>query len=562
MAQKNAVYKILTPGMDAEAAGQVYIFKENRNADQKYSLESELVSNGWRYIQNDFKSYLNDTQKNTQPGENSKITIPEEEMDKLIDLCLEYAEVDHPCDKNILRNSLSRVLTWDSEYGIFSYKAPEMEGSSGLVKESIDKAFFGRVTKLSNQSDNSKYKNYQRQLFTPEPSEKSRTYILQFAYLLKMTSEDTRTYLTKWSFSDDIRWNSPWELAAAYEIECNPAREEDRASTFWDAVQQRIAINKNNPNGSENQVYLEFIHRKEQQEYDAWVKSYREHCNRNLKDAFLCHWAWLLLVSSADDAQKRIVPTLSDKEIYTYLPNNYRRLNEYVQAHVPSLEQESSEIQPDLPQEDHALQQKIIHVMKNRHLRLVAAAYMYARLNYTRKEKTIDLQYLEHSVYYTLPLRNLGFHALPTSVQKIENRHQAKKKQAPSETGPLFNQLSRSDVIRLGIELALTVEGINQLLTIGGFYKLYARDFFEYALKRTLYELESFHYTDGYRFGAKNSINARNDDDLDNARRAIKRNFLLCLEENYHQLSPKNWSDCCKYEPNWVKKGIREDGCK
>lgn len=126
----------------------------------------------------------------------------------------------------------------------------------------------------------------------------------------------------------------------------------------------------------------------------------------------------------------------------------------------------------------------------------------------------------------------------------------------------MFNQLSRSDVIRLGIELALTVDGMNQLLTIGGFYKLYARDFFEYALKRTLYELESFHYTDGYRFGAKNSINARNDDDLDSARRALKRNFLLCLEENYHQLSPTNWSDCCKDEPNWVKKGIREDGCE
>lgn len=559
MSQKNAVFKIATPGIEAEVAGQLYISKEKQNNNKKYSLENELVSNGWRYIQNDFKSFLNSEQTNTNFDEGSEHSIPEEEMDKLINICLEYAEVDQLYDKNLLRNSLYRVLTWDPEYGIFSYKAPEAEGSSGLIKESIDKVFFGRVSKLTDKNDNSKYRYYQRHLFVSEPPDESRKLILQFAYLLKMTSEDARTYLTKWSFADDIRWNSPWELAAAYEIECHPAREEDRASSFIEAIVQRIQINKENPNVPENREYLDFIRKKEQEEYSAWIRSYCEHCKQNQKEAFLCHWAWLLLASRTNHTGKRIVPSFSEQEIRTKLPALYSSLMEYVQKYISPSGSILSAAAQSITQEDQALQQEIINVMKNRHLRLVAAAYAYARLNHTKAEKPVELCCPEYSISYVPPQRELGFTELPTSIFKIENKFKAIKSDAVPEITPLPNRFSRSDVIRLGIELALTTGGINQLLTIGGFYTLYARDFFEYALKRTLYELESSLYTDGHRFAVKDSANARNDDDLDCARKELKEKFMLCLEENYDQLSLENRSDCYKDEPNWVKKGIRSN---
>lgn len=539
MAQKNAVIKIATPFMHAEAEGRVYIEKSSPDTEKHYSLESDLVGNGWRYIQNDFKTYLNNSRRNLQPDMSAEIIVSES-IDNLVDLCMNYAEIDSQDARNALRNSAKRALLWDKEYGSFSYPAKEIPGSSLLIADSIDKAFRTEgAQKLSSKADNSLYRNYQRNLFTTEPSDKSRKMILQFAYLLKMSGEETNTYLTKWAFSDSIRWDNPWELAAAYEIECCPAREEDRADSFLEAVEARVQRNAAAPNAPENQKFLEFLRSKEQQEYDAWVNAYRKHCSRNQQEAFLCHWAWLLLIPGKKNPLKRLIPATSAKELGAELSGSYRRLKEYVQTYVP-LDHEAV-IGEALPQKDYDLYQRIVQIMKNRQLRLAAAAYVYAHVSNTENEQELKLTYQGQSVTYTLPNRNLGFYGLPKYAAKLEYRQ----------------KLFRSDVISLGIALGLTTRGINQLLDIGGFYELYARDFFEYALIRALHELESSFCTDGFRLAAQSSTEIRCDDDLDKVRQKLRETFLLCLEENYSQLTNK--TEIEKSEPNWIKYTIRTD---
>ena len=537
MSKINAADPLATVVMAAKAKENQNIIGQKRNDDQRHSLEKELVGNGWRDRRNDFKAFLNNKLANADLFNGNENNIPEEEMDKLIDTCLEYAEVDQPVGKDTLRNSLHRVLIWEPELGLFSYIAPEIEGSSGRIKEAVDKCFFPGKSNLKDKGDHAKYRKYIRHLFTSEPSEESRKLILQFAYLLNMTSKEAQTYLTKWSFGENIRWNSPWELAAAYEIERRPAREEDRAEDFLQSIKNRIDINGEKPDDPENKKYLAFIHEKEHLEYSAWVSSYNEHCQRNQKEAFLGHWAWLILALRKKRAWNGVIPKFSYKKICNVLPGLYSRLTEYAQKYIPRSGSIPSVTAQNMTEEDQTLRQEIINVMKNRHLRLTAAAYVYARRNVPAEGWRVSLVQLN----YVLPRKELGFDELPVSVQEIEGK----------------SSISRSDIIHLGIELALTVDGINQLLAIGGFYELYARDFFEYALIRTLSELKKTRDTDGRRFGVKNNAVARNGKDIKKAREALKEKFISCLDENYEQLTEENGNNLREGEPNWIKEGIR-----
>ena len=126
-----------------------------------------------------------------------------------------------------------------------------------------------------------------------------------------------------------------------------------------------------------------------------------------------------------------------------------------------------------------------------------------------------------------------------------------------NRTAYVPNRPTRSDVIRLGIEFALTGEGINHLLSIGGFYQLYSRDFFEFTLKKVLHALEDSFFMDGCRFGVKTGSALRSDDDVDAVRKVLKEEFLQLLDENYDTLTKENRAIFSQDEPGWVKKSIR-----
>lgn len=557
MAQKNIVNPLPTPHMTAEAAGKIYAIKEG-NGDYRCSLESALTDNGWRSIANDLKLLLLNIQQGTR---DSRTSLPDDaaeaEMDKLFSAILEVAEVDGSEARASLKQSLYRSLVWESEHNSFSFTAPEVEGTSTLIKDSIDKAFFHTTSNLTSKEDNTKYRYYKRHLFASEPSEESREIILQFAYLLKMTGEDAHIYLTKWSFSDGIRWDSPWELAAAYEIACNPARQEDRASDFLDAIHHHLELNRRNPKAPENQPFLTFLEDKEMQEYGNWAESLASHRHRGLEDAFLAHWAWLLQVSRAPAPESKIVPKLSKEVLRRDLPQTFGQLKAFAQTYI-SPEGAGSDPQSRIRiPEDLALRQEIISVMKNRHLRLLAAAYAYAHMSYGTAEHSVDLPW-QSSTPYTVPHRDLGFDGLPDYAYKLEFRYKEVKKDKIKDTGKPRNRPTRSDVISLGLELALTRDGIGHLLSIGGFYPmLYSRDFYEHALLRVLYEMEAELPHDGFRFAITSHFPAREDDATDMASQKIKEQFLLCLEENYEQIGQQHRSECMKSEPNWIKRALR-----
>lgn len=572
MAQKNIVLKLPTPHMTAEAAGKIDEIKKT-NGSYSSSLESALTDNGWRYIANDLKRLLHDIQEEAAKeavsgsGEASAADDPskrdetiEEEIDKLFTDILDIAEVEGEKAQADLKDSLYRALVWDPKSQRFSYNAPEVAGTSGLIKESIDQAFFDKPSDLTDTGKGSKYRFYKRHLFGSEPSEESREIILQFAYLMKMTYEETHTYLTKWSFSDGIRWDSPWELAAAYEIAHCPSRSEDRASSFLENIQNRIKLNREEPDARENASYLEFLREKEQQEYCNWADSFLSHRNRNLEDAFLCHWAWLLLASRAPVPESKIIPRLSREALSSGLPALYRSLRKFAEAHICPEDDDPYGLTHTLTAEDRSLQQEIICVMKNRQLRLAAAAYVYARVNITSADYAVNLSWQDHTAVYVPPRRNLGFADLTDYAHKIEDRFKEVKSVKSKPSAKPLRRPSRSDILNLGIELALTREGIEQLLSIGGFYPmLYSRDFFEFSLLQVLYKLEPALTHDGFRFAAKDSTQIRDDYACRTVCLEVKKQFLLSLEKNYKKLSPKNQAICLKSEPNWIKIGIRQE---
>ncbi len=548
MAHVNATRELRTPYMKAEAAGKVYTFKKPKEDNNLPHLESALANNGWRSIASDLKILLYNIQnkESSDPVSDASEEM-EREMDKLFSAVLEVSEIHNPEAKRSLKASLYRALSWDPEDGKFIYTAPAIQGTSCLVKNAIVQSFYDKNKQLTAKEENTLYRYYTRHLFATTPSSQSRRFILQFAYLQKMNSEEIHTYLTKWSLSDAIRWDDPWELAAAYAIACLPAREQDRAADFYNIIEECININETQPNDPENREYLNFIRQKEQQEYQTWVDSYHTHCQQNKRDAFLCHWAWLLVVAQTHPETNSVIPKIPHAELKQALPPVLRRLNAYVKNHLTAAENTAADQMPVKTPEDEALQQEIIRVMKNRHLRLVAATLAYARLS-ELSEKPITLTLDGRNLSYVPPRRRRRTFYLPALVFEIDTKEKATK------TGKVPNRLSRYDVIQLGIGLALTNNGLNQLLTIGGFCpELYSRDIFEHALIRTLSELKLSLPSDGYRFGIKHCSDIRDDETLGNMRLEVMHTFLLCLEENYDQLDSKNRKICQKAEPAWVK---------
>jgi hypothetical protein len=280
----------------------------------------------------------------------------------------------------------------------------------------------------------------------------------------------------------------------------------------------------------------------------------------NLEDAFLGHWAWLLLVSRAPAPESKIIPRLSREALSSGLPALYQRLREFTETHICPESDDPYGLTHAMTAEDRSLQQEIIRIMKNRQLRLTAAAYAYAHVNITSAEHAVNLSWQDHTVAYVPPRRNLGFADLTDYAHKIEDRFKEVKSAKDKSTKKPLRRPSRSDVLNLGIELALTREGLEHLLSIGGFYPmLYSRDFFEFSLLQVLYKLESTLTHDRFRFAAKDNTRVRDDYACRTACLEIKKQFLLSLERNYQKFSPKNQAICLKNEPNWIKIGIRQE---
>lgn len=120
---------------------------------------------------------------------------------------------------------------------------------------------------------------------------------------------------------------------------------------------------------------------------------------------------------------------------------------------------------------------------------------------------------------------------------------------------------NRSDVIIIGIILGLTRKGLDYLLEITGFYKLYIRDFFEFVLIKTMIikekeEKESLIKSDkqgkiisntGYSWLLRGNRDSE-------ALQEFGKYLINDMEKVYEkQLSPKNIELMKKMEPGWLK---------
>lgn len=546
MPQVNAMEKMPTPLQKAIAEGKVSIAIENTKIE-KATLETELVLNGWRAVENEFKRILYEHKSKEDPDrkhedesfdEIYKNPIVQEKIDELVNASLEFAEVHNEEEKELLRASIMRVIQWDEEKDDVVFNPPAIKGTSTLLKTSYDDLYNNKEkSKLTNTNEHIAYRQHKREIFGQNVSEKNRQAILKYAYLLKMDSQETETILVKCSFSDKIRWDNQWELAAAYEIECNPAWEAVRASDFKDAIEKRLRMNEDNPKAPENKKYLEFIQKKEQQEYADWTSSYQKHCKENKRDAFLCHWAWLLMAAEKREG-KRVVPKIAQAELRRKLPLLYVSLSK--------LADHSTNKTRTATQEELDLRQRIIDVMKRRDLRLVAAVYSYAQMGY-RKQK-VDILDQSRKVQFVPPGNAEWLYPSVRGLSRFGEKENEKH----------CCKMNRSAIIGLGLDLALTGEGISHLLEIGGYYELYARDFYEHSLLQALHEVKGKLVNDSHRFGAGNSNTvSRTAYDVAMAQDELKKACSRYINENLNKLTKNNRMLQWDKAPRWVKECIR-----
>lgn len=568
----NAKNKIITEAMAAEAHGQTFILKNLDMEGVSDGLVCELLRYGWRNAENEMKWYI--SQKNKKDGEENRDAEYSEKaiqtINELLDICMEYAEIDgNDSDtRQTIKKAILNSLTLDEESGRFSFRPREEKGSGKLNKDRIIQAFKGDEAQ-KNAIGDKEYKKLQRNLFSPEPKAEARRLILQFAYLVKMTRKQTDDYLKKWVLTDGIRWDSPWELAAACEIEKNQAKDSDRMSDFLDRIGEHIKGDSD---------YKDFICSEEKKEYTKWKSSYRQHCEQKLDEKFLCHWAWLLMIKRNSGQTQDCIPNFSEEEIRQKLPTIYKALCEYVKNNV---QERSGEEKKSSSEE---MRGEIISIMKDRLLRLNAAVWEYAWLDGLAKPS----RKLDGMGDYYPPRRKDVLRRLPGTFDKIGKRCKEKIKKTEEEKAqktegneenknpyrrPGKNEImetkidpdsilyrpDRSMILELGSALGLTEEGFCQLLEIGGFYRLYARDFFEYALMSTLNDMENSKdeekriISDGFRFGVDKQGNIRCDADLDHVMRRLRQGLADCLEENYSQLACHRKAAVQMAAPGWVK---------
>lgn len=569
----NAYNRIVTPVMEAEAHGKTFILKNLNTEGASGRLVCELLRYGWINAENEMKWYLKQKQNGGGGMESRKREYSPkaiQAINELLDICMKYAQIDGndgetENTRQTIKNAIMDALTLDEDSGTFSFQLREKEHSSGINKEKISRLWCESNGRKENAIGDKEYKNYRRNLFSPEPKAEARRLILQFAYLVGMDRKKTDEYLKKWVLTDGIRWDSPWELAAAYEIERNQAKESDWAEDLLGRIGEHMA------DASDNSNYMVFIHSEEDKEYEKWKRSYQQHREQKLDGKFLCHWAWLLMIRRNSGETRDCIPCFSEEEIYGKLPAIYQALCGYVENNV--LKQSGEGKTPSSEE----MRGEIISIMKDRLLRLNAAVWEYARLDGGEWKHSRKLEGMGN--YYP-PCREDVFGRLPGTFDKIGKRYKekvkiteadkAKKEEQGKEIKcpyrrPRANEMAnrkedpdsilyrpnRSMILELASELGLTEAGFCQLLDIGGFYKLYARNFFEYALISALNDMENDQkvISDGRRFGVREQGEIRHDADMRNVKRQLKQGLTDWLEDSRSGLTCTEKME----EPNWVK---------
>lgn len=585
----NAYNRIMTPVMEAETHGQTFILKNLDTERVSGSLVCELLRYGWRNAENEMKWFLShqNCENCEKNGDTEYSAKAMQAINKLLDVCMKYAQIDEndaetEKTRQTIKNAIMDALTLDEDSGTFSFQLREKEHSSGINKERISRLRCESNGRKENAIGDKEYKKFQRNLFSPEPKAEARRLILQFAYLVKMSRDDTDAYLKKWVLTDGIRWDSPWELAAACEIEKNQAKESDRASDFLKGIEEHIKGDSD---------YKDFICSEEEKEYTKWERSYRQHCEQKLDEKFLCHWAWLLMIKRNSGQTQDCIPNFSEEEIRQKLTAIYEALCEYVKNNV---QERSGEVKESSSEEKRGeiisvqersgeekkssskgMRGEIISIMKDRLLRLNAAVWEYAWLDGLKPKPSRKLDGMGD--YYP-PRRKDVLRRLPGTFdkigkrckEKIKNRNEENKKpyrrpgkneimETKIDPDSILYRPDRSMILELGSALGLTEAGFCQLLEIGGFYRLYARDFFEYALMSTLNDMENSKdeekriISDGFRFGVEEQGNIRCDADLDHVMRRLRQGLADCLEENYSQLACHRKAAEQMAAPGWVK---------
>ena len=522
--EANRITTLTTLIMEEYLKGNIDIEYDRSRSKRGHTFESELVYHGYKSMQNQVKKYLienangqNYQKKFTEEDikkidklvfsphqiQDSRKLFPKtledftkvldqqfkEEMDiftQILQLCMAKAETDETTESG---SAIKKMVIADM-----------MEGMASAYQEKVNRRKEKQEGKQENRIEvlnKMVCSRRARRLLTEQQKnvmDKTRKNLILAACMLGMDLDKTNEFLTKAAFTYRLDYTDSLELKAAYVIEYSTDQPADSTEEFSERIRALEKLTTEQAEG-----FLDFFQTICFNEYKIWQNEW-EKCRRyGLEKEFLCEWTWKRL--------KSLYPKyLSKKSKSAFV------MTKKIVEDQTDLEQKFSEILQDfesfldgkMEEEKRAdLQSWIVETRLDRRRCLLEFIYYFIN----NEEETLLFQKKNGKTeFYTPVFYNTEFS--DSTLEKIKDWDRI---------------LQRDDIIKLGLHLRLTLEGMDYMLQTAGFYKLYACNLYENALMRALLTCRE----DG------DILNERHFTENEGAFESLKNRVLQNLEYNF-----------------------------
>ena len=495
----NRVYSVYTYYLEEALKNMIQLEIVKPPQKEITSLEMELACRGYGSMENKLKHYLVKQQAKKEgksPEEITTLEMAPEDAYRVIkevrNICVSRTgEEDDSAVADVVERHICSSFETSEHTTVFFFPSQDT-GTNDLMSVAYD--LLDKEFEDTNVKD-SKRKHLETLLTQRKRKHDSvRKDLIRAAYRLGMNLREANEFLTKAALTSGLDYTDPWDRKAAYLIACEPAGEDDSALIFRDKMEKAVPTEQ-----FWNQVCrMEFMN---------WVADYRQQDTPEKKEAFLLNWAWKLLAHED--------PMYGKKSTYTKIsPARKRQIDErfsmcFTRLHTLADTIDSSK---SIPPTDLLI--AACRMDRRRHL----LEYLY--------EVTSDSDVQDVTLYgpkgqpFWPCFKEYGFTKLDRNLRKVADPDRP---------------VTRSDIIKLGLMLELSWEQIDRALQLGGFYKLYAKDFHEQALLAVL---------------AKKPASAEE----------TKAKILQQIQHDYSRLSEKLREKMKKEEPEWVRGLKNADG--
>lgn len=446
------------------------------------SAELELIQNGFSSMQNKLKAYLCCNKALTAYREKTSTTSLEnyicladvidflrslcmsslqceenETVDKALE-CFIYGTFDADAIKNVLNSQESQ------------YRLLKLAWSNNILEEVYQKLgpqLYGHLTPESQRRQTA------RLLTRKEPKHcNQRKLLVKAAYILGMTRTDINLFLQKAAFTSSLDWNNPWDFKVAYlsdsggpcGVKINSMFDQN-ISMLDEEIQWTKSYHQSQPPNwiiYQNHIWQVF--------FSELIQQYQTLSGSQSKSERLIQWAWQILLYQDFKCDGTKFKLNFDRWIHNLQETECCLAEKASQLYqwINLWEDSRQEVEQS---KDWA---EWIECQLDRRFQLLCLLYEICAEQAERAVSFIvrapDGVILDR---FSPAFQSKNLVRIQYDFEKLKKKDR---------------MIYRSDLIHLGIELDLERSAIDRVLQTGGFYSLYPKDIFEYALLTVLTE--------------------------------------------------------------------------